>query len=191
MPPQIGILGWGSLLWEGGAEFNKRHDDWRFNGPILKIEFCRVSSSRLRALTLVIDEEYGVEARVAWCLSTRKNVEDAKADLRSREGTTMTNIGCLLMDPEAKHKKYPEKAIADWAKIMKLDAVIWTSLKRNFETEVKRPFSVKEAVAHIRRLPPNGKAKAAEYIWCAPEFVNTPVRDALQREPWFVTVDGA
>lgn len=47
MPPQIALLGWGSLLWEGGAEFDRGHDEWRLDGPELKLEFSRVSTSRL------------------------------------------------------------------------------------------------------------------------------------------------
>lgn len=99
----------------------------------------------------------------------------------------MHNI-CQL-NPRHSQKKEPQRAIAAWARAHKLDAVVWTCLERNFEAEVKRPFSVQEAVSHVQRLPPAGKAKAAEYIWRAPEFVRTPVRDALQREPWFVRTD--
>jgi len=47
MPPRVAILGWGSLLWEGGSAFDKWHDDWRCDGPILNLEFSRVSASRL------------------------------------------------------------------------------------------------------------------------------------------------
>src|SRR5262249_52977469 len=47
MPPQIPILGWGSFLWEGGTDFDDWHDDWRFDGPPLRLEFSRVSTSRL------------------------------------------------------------------------------------------------------------------------------------------------
>jgi hypothetical protein len=54
MPPKIAILGWGSLLWEGGAEFDRWHDEWRLDGPVLRLELSRVSSRRLDALTLVI-----------------------------------------------------------------------------------------------------------------------------------------
>jgi hypothetical protein len=55
MPPQIAMLGWGSLLWEGGADFDRWRNEWRFDGPTLSLEFSRISSSRLGALTLVVD----------------------------------------------------------------------------------------------------------------------------------------
>lgn len=49
---RIGFLGWGSLLWEGGTEFDKYHDEWNFDDPQLQIEFSRISERRLGALTL-------------------------------------------------------------------------------------------------------------------------------------------
>jgi len=188
MPPQIAILGWGSLLWEGGADFDRWHDEWRLDGPVLKLEFSRVSSSRLNALTLVIDPVHGVPNTVAWCLSRRRDPDDAIADLRSREGTTLANIGRVLL-PQPRgdlQDDEPTRDIAAWARTHALDVVVWTKLASNFESEVKRPFSVAEAVAHLKRLPAAGKAKAAEYIWRTPEFISTPLRSAVQKEPWFV-----
>lgn len=117
--PKIAILGWGSLLWdESDAEFDERHHEWKFDGPVLKLEFARKSSSRLNALTLVID------------------------------------------------------------------AVIWTDLAGNFDAVPAAEF-VKVAVNHVEQLTPEGKAKAAEYVWRAPDFIVTRLRSALQVEPWF------
>ncbi len=65
--------------------------------------------------------------------------------------------------------------------------MVWTKLASNFQSKVEKPFSVEAAVAHVRGLSPEGKVKAAEYVWKAPEFVRTPVRAALQREPWFAS----
>ncbi len=102
MPPQTAILAWGSFLWEGGAEFERWHDDWRFDGPSLKLEFSRVSSSRLGALTLVVDPQ-GAPTVVAWCLSKRKDPADAVADVRCREGCAIRHIARLNLpaSPEA------------------------------------------------------------------------------------------
>ena len=87
-------------MWEGGKEFDRWHDEWRGNGPTLELEFSRISASRLGALTLVVDSEHGVANTVAWCLKARKDPQDAVADLRRREGTSMLNIGSLVLaDP--------------------------------------------------------------------------------------------
>ena len=187
MPPQTAILGWGSLLWEGGADFDRWHDDWRYDGPSLSLEFSRVSSSRLRALTLVIDPEHGSATKVAWCLSKRKDPDDAAADLRCREGCAIKCIARLELPLTESNPPKQERAaaVAEWATSRKLDVVIWTALESNFETEVKRPFSIPEALAHVQRLPAPAKARAAEYVWRAPEFVRTQLRTALEKGPWF------
>jgi hypothetical protein len=185
----VAILGWGSLLWEGGSQFDGQHEKWQDDGPTLRVEFSRISYSRLDALTLVIDDQFGVPTQVAWCLSTRLAIEDAIRDLRSREGTTVRNIGCVRL--EAGHPPFADPPttqdlIVLWARTKNLDAVIWTKLENNFKEKKNQRFSVEAAVAHVRALSPAAKAKAAEYVWRAPGFVITPVRSALQREPWFL-----
>jgi hypothetical protein len=58
-------------------------------------------------------------------------------------------------------------------------------IKSDFEAKQAKPFSPAEAIAYIQRLTPEGRAKAAEYVWRAPSFIKTPLREALEREPWF------
>src|SRR5215471_15172886 len=99
---QIAILGWGSLLWEGGPEFNGQHTNWAYDGPSLSIEFSRISAKRLGALTLVIDDEHGTPTTVAWCLSKRTKLEDAICDLRNREGTTNDKVRHVAIPPNVK-----------------------------------------------------------------------------------------
>ena len=186
---KIAILGWGSLLWdkENSIEFDKWHDPWVFDGPVLKVEFSRISKSRLGALTLVIDEAHGSSVEVAWCFGKRACVEDAVCDLRYREGTTVANIGRLDLTLSKGHSNndIAENAILKWARLKKLDAVVWTALKSNFTEKTGQPFSVAAAVSYLKNLPPEGKSKAAEYVWRAPACVKTPLRLALQKEPWF------
>lgn len=180
---EIAILAWGSLMWEVRPEFDEHHEEWSLDGPVLKVEFSRISTSRQNALTLVIDKKYGVATAVAWCLSKRQSIEDAICDLRCREGTTHKNIGCVCMSVNSSPSLCP--TIKDWAVERHLDAVIWTALESNFEKKKGTSFSVLAAVEHIKKLDACGQAKAAEYVWRAPAFIHTPVRDALQQEPWF------
>jgi hypothetical protein len=184
---RIAILGWGSLLWEGGAEFDKWHDPWEYDGPTLKLEFSRISDSRLGALTLVIDEDHGTPTCVAYCLSKRANLDDAVCDLRSREDTTAEKIGRLVVTPKVavSTESEPESRILAWARQKRIDRVVWTALKTNFEEKTRKQFSVAAVVAYVKALDPGGKTKAAEYVWRAPTFVKTGVRSALQKEPWF------
>ena len=80
--------------------------------------------------------------------------------------------------------------IATWAHSQKLDVIVWTALPSNFKEKVRIPFSVGEAIAHLQRLPAQAKVKAAEYIRRAPEFVDTRLRKAVQKEPWFTQPQG-
>src|SRR5262249_25627141 len=155
------------------------------DGPRLPIEFCRISETRSGALTLVIDSKSGCETTAAWCLSKRAHTEDVIADLRCREGTTVQNIGHLHANTPPSQPEGIERVILAWAKEKEIDAVVWTALHTNFEEKTKRPFSIEHAIAHIRSLSVDGKVKAAEYVWRAPDFVHTPLRAALQKEPWF------
>jgi len=193
MPPQTAILGWGSLLWEGGAEFDRWHDEWRNDGPTLNLEFSRVSNSRLGALTLVVDPQNGSPTTVAWCLSRRKDPDDAIADLRCREGCSIRHIARLPLPtlPTALPEYEGAAEVVAWAAAQKLDVVVWTALTSNFETEVKKPFSTGEAIAYLKRLSAPAKVKAAEYFWRAPDFVRTPLRRAVESDSWFVQPDAA
>ena len=72
-----------------------------------------------------------------------------------------------------------------WVRRKKLDAVVWTALRGNFREKTRQPFSVDAVVSYLKTLKSEAKVKAAEYVWRAPDFVKTPVRSVLQREPWF------
>jgi hypothetical protein len=186
---KIAILGWGSLLWEGGEQFENQHDAWQYDGPSLKLEFSRISSSRLGALTLVIDPKHGSPTTVAWCLSKRSDPLDTMCDLSCRESTTLRNIGRVFpssMRRNLSHEKGSRKAVVSWARTKHLDVVVWTDLQSNFNDKRGVPFSIQESLSYLQTLTPEAKAKSAEYIWRAPDFVQTPLRVALQQEPWFI-----
>ncbi|QNN47476.1 hypothetical protein H9L17_04885 [Thermomonas brevis] len=173
MPHSI-ILGWGSLIWDTRPDFGQFHGAWELDGPMLPLEFSRVSSSREDALTLVLDEDNGSACRVAFTRSKRQNPDDAIADLRCREGTTLRNIGYYFRDGSRRNSRSESNlsAIAAWANEKSIDIVVWTDLASNFESKSsqKCPFSVSAGVAHLQALPVSAKAKAAEYMWRAPRL---------------------
>lgn len=183
--PRIAILGWGSLLWDKRPEFDRTHDDWRLDGPTLPLEFSRVSATRGNALTLVIDTNNGTDCRTAYAMSKRQNPVDTIADLRCREGTIMKRIGQYFADNSGRSKVDVPGAIVSWAKEKRFDVVVWTALSSNFKQETKREFTVDAAIEHLQGLSPEGKANAATYVWRAPSFVQTKLREALETEPWF------
>lgn len=184
---RIAILGWGSLLWEPHDAFDKWHDKWLCDGPQIKLEFSRISTSRLGALTLVIDENNGNAVTVSYCISKRKKVDETVADLRCREGTTLENIGFvdLIENRHRARLKVVQEQVSAWLNHQKLDAVVWTDLKSNFHEKCGSKFSTDAAIEHLKALQPDAKVKAAEYIWRARSFVQTPLRKKVQVPPWF------
>lgn len=191
--PRIAILAWGSLIWDMRPEFDSQHHEWQEDGPVLPLEFSRVSgATRKGSLTLVIDTANGDDCTAMYALSKRRNPDDAIADLRGREGTIMHRIGFWFADGGRKCEARVPDAIAPWAQHHKLDVVIWTALESNFIEQTGRDFSIDAAVSHLQSLPPDGKAMAAEYVWRTPLLVDTPLRRTLQMEPWFATkTDGS
>ena len=191
---RIAILGWGSLIWdtdtEKGKEFARRcRGQWAIaQGLELPLEFSRVSESRSHALTLVIDEKHGTRCRVSYAMSKREALNDAICDLRSREGTTWKNIGCWTARRGTPRLDATQERIGAWAGKSGFDAVVWTALESNFAKQNKAnatEFSVENAIRHIENLSREGKARAAEYVWRAPDEIMTALREQLQTGPWF------
>jgi hypothetical protein len=178
MANRIAFLGWGSLLWEG-REFDGLHGPWRFDGPRIKLEFSRVSTTRSGALTLVIDTLNGTPNRIAWCLSRRQCVDKAIEDLRRREGTKTDDIG--VFGHELSHCQDMETlaAIRSWSRVQKLDYVIWTDLRSNFVERTRNSFSVETAKWYLDHLQGRSKRAAQEYLERAPSFIQTPLRDEI------------
>lgn len=177
MSDRIAILGWGSLLWDRRPDFDKWHGPWQFDGPILKIEFSRISSSRLGALTLVMDPVNGSDNQVAYCLSFRSNLPEAVEDLRIREGTSLANVGYIHRDGSAQSRDAGSSSMIEaWAATRAFDAVVWTDLQSNFNQKTGKPFSIAAAAEHIRSLSEDGRRAALDYIAKAPDFIDTPFR---------------
>ncbi len=185
---RICILGWGSLIWDEHPEFDSYHGPWQPDGPTLNLEFSRVSlKTRLGALTLVIDPLHGTPCRVSYADSMRKDPVDTICDLRSREGTVLNCIGSMFLDGSRIHgsDEVTRKSIREWALEKKIDVVVWTDLPSDFEKKIGTPFTLDAACAHLQGLSAKGTAKATEYVWRAPDFIVTPLRQRLQQEPWF------
>jgi hypothetical protein len=151
---------------------------WLRGGPSLPLEFSRISKSRGGALTLVIDLENGTETIVSYCVSARTRPSDAIEDLRVREGPTRKEWIGSFRTPFEQSRYF--HAIRAWASSNAFDDVVWTDLLPDFGA-LRRPFSVEAAVAYVEGLDPHGKTLAREYLKKAPNFVQTPVRQALQR----------
>lgn len=194
---EILILGWGSLIWKPGdlPIEGQGEDRWQPGGPVLPIEFSRVSSDA--RLTLVIDEAAGTDVPTRIAKSTRKTLIDAVADLRQREGTTMKNIGFSdRLGMEASYKKEKQHAfghrlIFQWLTNNGADAVVWTALKTNYLLQFGCKFDCEHAAAYLQDLPKAPRANAVEYINRAPNEVVTKFRRYLidQKMPGILDIE--
>jgi LmbE family N-acetylglucosaminyl deacetylase len=105
---------------------------------------------------------------------------------KEREETGQNSIGRVFTDGSHRQGRDADSVgvILRWAKAASLDVVLWTDLPGHFDHVPQNEF-VKRAVDHVQQLPAEAKTMAAEYVWRAPEFIVTPLRTALQAEPWF------
>lgn len=178
---KIVILGWGSLIWNPlDLPISGK---WQQDGPVLPIEFSRISDNG--RLTLVIDERHGADVPTRYALSPRSTLGEAVADLQRREGCPVENIGvvevathCISPRAAERHPNACER-IKTWAAGKGFDAVVWTALGRRFKDRINVPFSPAAAVRYLQGLPASQKESALEYIRNAPPEVITPVRQAV------------
>ena len=183
MEKRFALLGWGSLLWDENKEFDDWHGPWQSDGPTLKIEFSRISSSRRRALTLVIDQDNGNANSVSWALSRRSELSDVIQDLKKREKTINKYIGRFSFGgDELSSDSSSLSAIRFWAIERGLYGVVWTDLPSNFEKETGNIFSVHNAMLHLRSLDGCAKSKAFDYIKNARDSIQTPLRIAIAQQ---------
>ena len=184
---RIAILGWGSLVWDPRPDFDSQIGPWTNGGPVLPVEFCRISDSRKGALTLVIERMLGTEVETLYALSRRSDPRDALCDLRSREGTTLQKIGFADLATDKPHSRDAEvtKIIKDWATQRSIQVVVWTDLESNFQKKKSSEFSCNAALNHLRDLNSDGIREAVKYIMRTPPQVNTRLRQWLATVDWF------
>jgi hypothetical protein len=182
--PHIAILGWGSLIWDPrGLPFRGK---WQTGGPVLPIEFSRVSKDC--RLTLVLDSDNGANVRTRYALSARADIIDAICDLKEREATGAKRIGYVDLVRRVDSREIPGQVavhdpIAGWARASGFSAAIWTALPANFHDETGRPFSVRNAYHYLAALPQSARDRALTYIANAPEEVSTPLRREIMARP--------
>jgi hypothetical protein len=183
------VLAWGSLVWDPG----KLQTAGKFtaNGPLLPIEFCRVSDDG--RLTLAIDESFGALCKTYSAPSALENLDAARDDLCLREGMADARTVGFVEPASGKESDFALEShpqvvatIGAWAESMGYGAAIWTALASNFDEWGKggEPFSVSAALQYLETLEKDDPAKFAQalvYIRKAPPEVETPVRDEVAR----------
>ena len=186
---QIVVLAWGSLV--SDPRDLQAAPKFAPNGPLLPIEFCRVSADG--RLTLVIDETFGSVCTSYSAPSAHENLDAAIENLSAREGMKDAHaIGFVEVASDkrsdAAMQSHPQavETIAAWAKSEGYDAAVWTALASNFSEYHKagEPFSVTAAIRYLETLEDRDAAKfalALAHIRNAPVEVETPVRDEVNK----------
>ena len=183
------VLAWGSLVWD--PRDLQTTAKFMANGPLLPIEFCRVSEDG--RLTLAIDETFGAICKTYSAPSALESLEAARDNLCLREGMANARaIGFVELgsgrQSDVAMERHPQAVatIAAWAESLGYDAAIWTALTSNFDEWGKggEPFSVSAALEYLETLEGEDPAKFAHalaYIRKAPPEVETPVREEVAR----------
>lgn len=170
---KIVILGWGSLIWQPkDLAFNKEFG-WKQNGPILPIEFARISTNG--RLTLVITEE-GTEVTTLYALSNHHDLNEAILNLVVREGSGKKSIGYYYKNNNAffSINLNIKSNIEEWIKQTDFDAVIWTDLPEKLES--------KDPLEYLKSLTGNKSTLAEEYIRRTPTQIKTALRTKIEEE---------
>ncbi|EKT4544246.1 hypothetical protein [Flavobacterium psychrophilum] len=177
------ILGWGSLIWQPkDLAFNKEFG-WKKDGPILPIEFARISKDG--RLTLVITENK-TKVPVLYALSDYQSVEEAILNLAVREGSGRGSIGSYdKTKNEFSHDVFFEQNILDWIKNTEFDAIIWTNLGENWNIknekgEIIRVIQPDKRIEYLKELKGNSSVLAEEYIRKTPKQINTKYRSLIE-----------
>ncbi len=171
----IACIGWGSLIWN--PRELKSNNEWFEDGPLLPIEFTRISSDD--RVTLIIDENAN-PIRTYWSTMNTRDLEEAIASLQDREKTDREFIHWITMKGQANTKI--EQTVKTWLEQKQLDAAIWTGLGYSEKTGVKRP-GIEDIFLHLQKLDGSPKGKVAEeYIRRAPGQTRTEFRTLIEQK---------
>lgn len=181
---KIAILGWGSLIWDSRALEIERilvGNGWFSDGPMLPIEFARISNDG--RLTLVIVEGKK-EVQTLYAISKFKELDHAIHDLARREGSTISKIGYFVKSVGLfQSKSNIRNNIESWIKPKdEIEAVIWTDLQMNFKEKIGVELSVENVINYLRYLPADVKVIAEQYIREAPSAIDTIMRRSFEKE---------
>ena len=177
---KIAILGWGSLIWLPKDLKFDTNSGWKENGPVLPIEFARISKDG--RLTLVITPN-GTEVPTLYAVSSFDSLNLAVLNLKKREGTNEKYIGSYNKSKdEFSPKEIPYKDnIKNWIQTSDFDAVIWTNLpeKLNLENMTKTEKDPDGRINYLQNLKGSESALAEEYIRNTPKQIATKYKTQI------------
>lgn len=186
---KIAVLAWGSLVWD--PRELRTAGKFAADGPLLPIEFCRISADG--RLTLAIDEDFGAICKTYSASSALDSLDAAIENLQAREGMADARAVGFVETASGRQSEFAAQShpqvvatIGAWTESLGYDATIWTALKSNFGDWGKggEPFSVSAALQYLETLKgeePAKFARAHAYIRNASPEVETPVREEVAK----------
>jgi hypothetical protein len=175
-PPRVALIGWGSLIYDAGEL--PISPEWRTDGPVLPVEFCR--ESRDGKITLVLTPHMPCVPTL-WTTLTVDDVDQARQLLADREAR---RAGASLQLTGFWSRAAAEGTCAEdigaWAQSHDLDGAVWTALRPKFRGVDDHVPTVDEVVAHLRGLSGEQREAAERYVRRAPAQISTRYRAAIE-----------
>lgn len=187
MEKPIAIIAWGSLIWEPKYLNYDKQLGWINDGPILPIEFARISKDG--RLTLVITENGCLNRTFYTLANSNISFEEAIENLRIREGKCNRKyIGFYKAETDEFHTddfKYKEE-IRNWSKEKKIKNIIWTDLPEKWSHKNENEETVNiipnERIEYLKNLPSEKKELAEKYIRKTPPQIKTNFRKLIEKQ---------
>jgi len=111
---------------------------------------------------------------------TSTGLHEAREALRLREGVLEKNASNDIAHWSGELAEKPlVNQIAEWARTLRIEAVIWTNLPPRFRNEERAP-SADELVAYLSSLPPELGRKAERYVRMTPRQIDTDYRRIVE-----------
>ena len=180
---KITILGWGSLIRQPKDLKFDANIGWKQNGPILPIEFARISKDG--RLTLVITPN-GTEVPTLYSVSSFDTIDLAVLNLAVREGSGRKSIGYYnkTKDEFSPIEFSFKENIKNWIQTTDFDAVIWTNLPENWEIRNEKKVVIKtinpnDRLEYLQNLKGSESDLAEEYIRNTPKQIATTYRNQI------------
>jgi hypothetical protein len=172
---KIACIAWGSLIWN--PQSIKIRGSWFNDGPFLPIEFAR--QSRDGRITLVI-EVNSPPIQTLWGLMSTNNFNDAIESLKTREGTTKSQIHNQNLDSKPQTKVH--EIIKQWLIGKNLDCAIWTGLPPRFDGENNVVPTIEQLFDYFDKMDCALFKVSAEYVINTPKQVDTPYRRLFEKK---------
>lgn len=183
------VLGYGSLIWDLDDLAPHVELPWAMGGgPLLPMEFSRISPKRKMGLVVVLDPDNGVPCPTHAIASVKTDIHSVADDLMRRErAKSIEQIGAVCMNTGFVRTKMPSvgEAVKVWCETVGARGAVWTDLPQNFESETGQGFSLDTAIAYLRTLEGESLLEAKRYIDYAPEATATPLRHKLNNDSWW------